>query len=241
MNYAPSMFFLIFSFLASVTGAHGECIQGDCQDGSGIWIYEDGSRYEGQWTGGQYSGSGRLTRPGAVEIMPEKMEKPGEWWGKNGIRQDDGQTISSPESSLPEELRLTEIQTAGENNKEIDQKMPPHEQTLTEQRTSPPGLLGIPHSHSRSHGFFDFLKNSSAKRPRQPARHDDNRHFSRDDNRQGRCESGDCDEGVGTWRYPDGSSYTGSWKDGLYHGMGTLTHPDGRQLTREFNNGEAAW
>ena len=37
------------------------------------------------------------------------------------------------------------------------------------------------------------------------------------------CVSGDCEDGIGTYKYATGNKYEGEWKDGKRHGKGTLT------------------
>ena len=57
--------FLLFSFLLLILAithqAFAECVQGDCDNGYGIFIYEDGRIYEGQWKNGAFDGIGSLT------------------------------------------------------------------------------------------------------------------------------------------------------------------------------------
>jgi hypothetical protein len=36
------------------------------------------------------------------------------------------------------------------------------------------------------------------------------------------CVSGDCEEGIGTYKYATGDIYVGEWRDGYRHGKGTL-------------------
>jgi hypothetical protein len=38
--------------------------------------------------------------------------------------------------------------------------------------------------------------------------------------------------------FPDGSKYTGQWKDGKMNGQGTMTHPDGKKHVGQFKNNE---
>ena len=51
------------------------------------------------------------------------------------------------------------------------------------------------------------------------------------------CIKGDCNNGYGTYTWPDGSKYVGEFKLGLFHGQGTLTYTDGRQYVGEFKDG----
>ncbi len=78
---------------------------------------------------------------------------------------------------------------------------------------------------------------------------------------QSGCIDGNCDNGQGTYAYPDGSKYTGyfskgkidgfgtffyangdkytgAFKENIAHGKGTIFHADGTQTTGEWKNGE---
>jgi TPR repeat protein len=51
------------------------------------------------------------------------------------------------------------------------------------------------------------------------------------------CISGDCENGTGTFTYPDGETYVGEFVDGKQHGKGTLTWPSGNKYVGEFLDG----
>ncbi len=40
-----------------------------------------------------------------------------------------------------------------------------------------------------------------------------------------------------TETYSNGSTYTGEWQDGEWHGQGTMTYADGSTYTGEFKDG----
>jgi len=56
----PVLVILIF-YLANPF--HNECIQGNCYNGSGIYIFDSGMKYEGEWKNGKRDGQGTLTSP----------------------------------------------------------------------------------------------------------------------------------------------------------------------------------
>ena len=41
----------------------GQCISGDCENGYGTWVTEDGTKYKGEWKDGLSHGLGVLTFP----------------------------------------------------------------------------------------------------------------------------------------------------------------------------------
>ncbi len=50
------------------------------------------------------------------------------------------------------------------------------------------------------------------------------------------CLSGDCANGAGTFVYPDGNTYTGSWKNSKREGRGELVYSDGTKQTGTWSN-----
>ncbi len=57
-------------------------------------------------------------------------------------------------------------------------------------------------------------------------------------NTNGICISGNCENGYGTWRYPDGGQYVGPWKNGLRNGQGTDYFADGSRYVGQFVDGK---
>jgi hypothetical protein len=50
------------------------------------------------------------------------------------------------------------------------------------------------------------------------------------------CEKGDCSNGPGRYAWPDGSSYTGDFLNGKFHGQGTYAWADGKKYSGAFKN-----
>ena len=44
--------------------------------------------------------------------------------------------------------------------------------------------------------------------------------------------------GFGKYKYIDGNSYEGEWKDGKYDGQGTYTYPDGWKYVGKYKDGK---
>ena len=57
-------------------------------------------------------------------------------------------------------------------------------------------------------------------------------------NDQGTCVSGNCLDGTGKMTYPDGGSYTGQWKGGLFEGKGTFIWENGTKYTGQWADDE---
>ena len=54
---------------------------------------------------------------------------------------------------------------------------------------------------------------------------------------EGECIEGDCENGPGTYIFTDGSSYSGTWKDGFPEGSGTLKYIDGSKDEGKWSGG----
>ena len=54
---------------------------------------------------------------------------------------------------------------------------------------------------------------------------------------EGECIEGDCENGLGTYVFTDGSSYSGAWQDGFPEGPGTLKFLDGSKYEGEWRGG----
>ncbi len=52
------------------------------------------------------------------------------------------------------------------------------------------------------------------------------------------CIKGDCSNGTGTFLWPDGNSYSGSFVDGLMHGKGTFSWTNGNLYNGEYRTGK---
>jgi hypothetical protein len=59
------------------------------------------------------------------------------------------------------------------------------------------------------------------------------------------CLTGDCTNGIGTYKYKDGSTYKGQFKNGLADGFGVCYYADGTQYVGQFKDhktaGHGAW
>ena len=53
----------------------------------------------------------------------------------------------------------------------------------------------------------------------------------------GQCILGDCKNGFGEYRFPNGDIYEGNWCGGLMHGEGTYTSFDGTMIKSFWENG----
>jgi hypothetical protein len=56
--------------------------------------------------------------------------------------------------------------------------------------------------------------------------------------RGARCKSGDCQDGQGSYVWPDGQRFAGAFRHGRRHGQGAFTWPDGRKYIGGWHNGQ---
>ena len=54
---------------------------------------------------------------------------------------------------------------------------------------------------------------------------------------EGKCVEGNCQNGQGTWMFPNGSKFVGGWKDGKRHGQIIWVSAEGEKDVREYKNG----
>jgi len=52
------------------------------------------------------------------------------------------------------------------------------------------------------------------------------------------CTEGNCENGHGTYTWPDGLKYVGDFRDGKSHGQGTHTLPDETKYVGNFRDGK---
>ncbi|NOQ65621.1 MAG: hypothetical protein GQ556_00190, partial [Desulfobacterales bacterium] len=51
--------FLTILLLIFPAITYGECLEGDCVNGFGIYIFPEGGQYAGEFTGGEFAGQGK--------------------------------------------------------------------------------------------------------------------------------------------------------------------------------------
>ena len=99
MNTRPSttLFSLIITVFLCVILPYpifAECIKGDCQNGSGTFVFPGGSKYIGEWKNGQMNGQGMF-------ISSSGAKYSGEWQEGELTYNSDLEISESKKASLP--------------------------------------------------------------------------------------------------------------------------------------------
>ena len=79
-NLSPFLIFLVFSLIPSTclstdsaNATHDSdeetCLEGNCENGVGTWIYREGKKYVGQFQNGVPHGKGQLTLPNGMKVI----------------------------------------------------------------------------------------------------------------------------------------------------------------------------
>ncbi len=61
MKLAKLSFFLLLSLLSAKSALYAQCISGNCQNGTGVFLYPGGDKYEGDFVNKKKEGKGKLT------------------------------------------------------------------------------------------------------------------------------------------------------------------------------------
>ncbi len=182
--------------------------------GSGTYLKEDGSRYEGDFLNGKFHGRGRL-------MAADQLTYDGEWFAgnKNGagtLRRPDGSTYVG-------EFRDDQFNGQG---------------TLTESdgtiwsgywingRLNGDGSYTARDGTLYTGGFVDgkYQGNGSITYP-------DGTYY------EGSFANGQY-QGKGQLTFPDGKKYSGNFLENQFHGQGDLMNPNGSKITGSFKFGK---
>ena len=58
-----SLLLLTFLVLGFPPLTYAQCIEGDCKNGFGVYVFADGGEYSGAFVNGKFSGQGKLVFP----------------------------------------------------------------------------------------------------------------------------------------------------------------------------------
>lgn len=191
-----------------------QCVQGDCRNGTGTYLFKNGDRYVGQWSGGQPHGKGTY-------YFSSKERYEGDFkFGKF-----DGQgTMYYPDGAY---------YTGGwkENQKNGYGKLVYREGKVAEGQWVA-GKMQKPSSSSSSSANPGAAPSSSmASPPPTTASGKNNIAGLRN------CNTTLCRSGTGYYDYPDGSRWIGEFSNGVPHGKGICYYASGDRYEGQWAGG----
>ncbi len=208
------IFWLLGIFwLLAVTWADAQCLSGDCQNGTGVYLfpsgakyigqfkngkmdgigscyYTDGSKYQGHWVAGFPEGEG-------VRIDPDGTRHKGKW--KQGKRVEEPKPVESLAEAPPPPAEMEE---------------PEEPEPEKEEKKQQTGCV----SGNCQNGKGIYIYPSGAIYI-------------------GEFVNGEI-HGIGACYYTDGSKYQGEWVHRYPEGRGTKIFPDGKKWTGNWVKGQ---
>ncbi len=201
-------------FLGISQNLLAQCIQGDCRNGTGTYLFANGDRYVGQWSAGQphgkgtyyfasrerYEGDFKLGKFDGQGTMyyPDKAYYTGSWKDnkKNGYGRlvyKDGKVAEGTWVNGKLQTRATSTETS----------------TATNTSTAP-AASGSPTTTNSGKNNIEGLRN---------------------------CNTTFCRNGTGYYNYPDGSRWIGEFQNGVPHGKGVCYYASGDRYEGQWANG----
>ena len=204
------IFHVIVAALMLPQVAAAICVQGDCKNGQGTVVLQDGRRYVGEFKDGIRSGRGLMTFPDGTKYLGDwqndkpfgqgtltsvgKFEYAGDFY--NGVRHGQGtlETIDGKKYT-------------GQWQNDV-----PHGQ----------GKITYPDGSDFVGQFENGRRNGTGEAT-----------FPDGSKYKGQWKD-DLPNGKGVKISPDGKQYTGEFRNGLMHGKGTVVMPDGNKFNGQW-------
>jgi len=206
------MLLIIFPTPSIILGDDGKCVEGDCENGLGIFINQ-GAKYIGKWKDGRHNGDGIINFPNGDKYVGEW--KDGKRHGEGTLNfSDGGKYVGEWKNDLPDG-RGTELNPDGD--KYIGE--------WKDGKRYGEGTLNF----SDGGKYVGEWKNDLPDGQGIEINPDGRRYI-------GEWKDGKKN-GQGILNYPDGGKYIGEWKDDLPDGQGTELNPDGTKYEGQFKNG----
>lgn len=233
------------------------CISGNCYDGLGVFIFENGAiytgefargeingqgichypngnRYEGQWESARPHGSGKMIHAGGEE-------QTGEWYRGQLVKQSPLNTTTPSAASSRQIGCLSGNCTEGQGVKSY-QDGSRYEGGFKDRQPQGQGTFYYPNGDRYVGQFNDGMphgKGALHEAAGQTRRGHwmDGEFVGREPHARKGCITGDCKSGSGTYIFSDGSKYVGYFQNGMPHGKGTVFYQDGRRYEGEMAKG----
>jgi uncharacterized protein (TIGR02145 family) len=203
---------LLFNYcLISGQFSFSQCVEGDCNNGYGIYKWESGSKYEGNWVNGSRTGKGKYTWNDGSNYDGEFIMN--KHWGYGRCEWQSGDIYEGNFLNNIMHGFGTMIYANGEiyeGNWVSGMRTGKGKQTLKDGE--------IKEGNFVNGELFNFhspnLENSTL------------------------CISGNCIDGIGIYKWPEGNVYVGEFKNGAIWGYGEKTFTSGLKYYGEWINNE---
>lgn len=201
------------------------CISGNCEEGVGTYIWADGTRYEGEWKGGIYHGSGTFYEPyGGVKLRG--------LWAEGVYR---GECLSGNCKNGRGALKLPNGDQYEGNFVECIEEGKGIYQYRNGDHYEGEFKGGFPHG-SGTHTWAVSGDKYTGKFARGKIQGQGSYYFKNGDVYEGNFRRGER-YGQGAMRWSNGDRYEGNWESDRMSGAGAYFYKDGDSYTGEFHNG----
>ncbi len=250
----------IFFYLFAISLSWAACIEGNCLNKKGTFIFSDGSKYVGQWKNGQAHGQGTSTWPDGEKYVGEyrnglrhgqgtwsdaKGNKyVGRYW--NGLRDGQGTWSDAAGNKYVGKYRNGKLHGEGTFTFANGEK---YVGEFKDNKPNGQGTSTWPDGKKYVGGFKDDKFNGQGTLTwpdgkKYVGEFKDDRYngkgtftFSNGQKHIGEFRDGKRN-GQGTETWPSGQKYVGGWKDDKRHGEGTFTFPNFEEYVGQWKNGK---
>jgi hypothetical protein len=234
------------------------CISGDCENGFGVFIWSNGSKYDGAFKSGYYDGQGTMTHPdGTVQsgrwVYGEFMEESGSEATNN--EKSTGCVLGDCQNGFGQYSGAFYYQGNYRNGLF-------HGEGLFKDNNGNAYTGEFEEGSFHGQGTAIFADGSKyigewykdGKNGQGTMTYSDgtvksgeweNDKFveesgsvATNNEKTTGCISGDCKNGYGEIRWQNGNKYIGEWQNGKKHGQGTFTWLSGDKYVGQFENGK---
>jgi len=273
MKYPITLLLILCGCLPT---GHAQCISGNCQNGTGVFVFEDGSRYVGQFQNGKSHGNGTRYYPDGsryqgswvrgkaegkgLKVTANGDKKQGLWEkgrmvesitprasrmadkgrGMAGTgcvsgncQSGNGIYIYSSGAVYVGEFKGGQIHGVGVCYYSDGSK---YQGEWKNRRPDGKGTKTYPDGRTRT-GYWRRGQPVSRSGQLEENGRTDWGAFGEGNEIQTGCLSGNCQNGVGLYAYPNGSRYRGQFYQGKPHGQGAFFYADGKKYVGAFQEG----